>query len=152
MASDNLALIDRRSIHSYFSLETRRIGIFDWESLPRVLRDTPFEVVHFNLPRATLNAFTEDAELPMIGHLHCSEGHPDPILYHLAAMIRPSVCRKHEIPGLFLDHYLQMLCSHVVLTYGSLPLPHDSHKGGLASWQKRRAHEVMRSVIASTAS
>jgi hypothetical protein len=26
------------------------IGIFDWESLPRVLRDTPFEVVHFNLP------------------------------------------------------------------------------------------------------
>src|ERR1700733_5766899 len=61
------------------------IGIFDWESLPRVLRDRPFEVVHFNLPRATLNAFTEDAELPTIGRLHCSEGHPDPILYHLAA-------------------------------------------------------------------
>jgi len=119
------------------------IGIFDWESLPRVLRDSPFEVVHFNLPRATLNAFTEDAELPTIGRLHCSEGHPDPILYHLAAMIRPYVCRKHELPGLFLDHFLQMLCSHVVLTYGSLSLPRDSHKGGLAPWQKRRALEVL---------
>ena len=119
------------------------IGIFDWESLPRVLRDSPFEVVHFNLPRATLNAFTEDAELPTIGRIHCSEGHLDPILYHLAAMIRPYVCRKHELPGLFLDHYLQMLCSHVVLTYGCLPSSHDSHKGGLAPWQKRRALEVL---------
>jgi AraC family transcriptional regulator len=119
------------------------VGIFDLESLPRVLRDTPFEVIHFNLPRATLNAFTEDAELPMIGHLHCVEGHPDPVLYHLAAMIRPYVCRKIQLPGLFLDHYLQMLCSHIVLTYGAVSLPHDSHKGGLAPWQKRRALEVL---------
>jgi AraC family transcriptional regulator len=119
------------------------IGIFDLESLPRVLRDTRFEVIHFNIPRATLNTFTEDAELPMVAHLQCSEGHPDPVLYHLAEMIRPYVCRKIELPGLFLDHYLQMLCSHIVLTYGALPLPHDSHKGGLAPWQKRRALEVL---------
>jgi AraC family transcriptional regulator len=119
------------------------IGIFDLESLPRVLRDTPFEVIHFNIPRATLNTFTEDAELPMVTHLQCSEGQPDPVLYHLAEMIRPYVCRKIELPGLFLDHYLQMLCSHIVLTYGAPPLPHDSHKGGLAPWQKRRALEVL---------
>ena len=119
------------------------IGIFDLESIPRVLRDTPFEVIHFNLPRGTLDAFTEDADLPMIGSLHCLEGHPDPVLYHLAAMIRPYVCQQIELPGLFLDHYLQMLCSHIVLTYGAVSLPHEFHKGGLAPWQKRRALEVL---------
>jgi AraC family transcriptional regulator len=119
------------------------IGIFDLESVPRVLRDTPFEVIHFNIPRATLNAFTEDAELPMVGHLHCPEGHPDPVLYHLAEMIRPYVCRRIELPSLFLDHYLQMLCGRIVLTYGAPSLPLESHKGGLAPWQKRRALEVL---------
>jgi AraC-like DNA-binding protein len=119
------------------------IGIFDLESLPRVLRDTPFEVIHFNIPRATLNAFTEDAELPNIGSLHCPEGQLDPVLYHLAEMIRPYIVRKIELPGLFLDHYLQMLCGRIVLTYGALPLSHEFHKGGFAPWQKRRALEVL---------
>jgi hypothetical protein len=58
-------------------------------SLPRVLRDTPFEVIHFNIPRATLNAFTEDAELPNVESLHCPEGQPDPVLYHLAGNDSP---------------------------------------------------------------
>jgi hypothetical protein len=74
------------------------IGIFDLESLPRVLRDTPFEVIHFNIPRATLNAFTEDAELPNVERLHCPEGQSDPVLYHLAEMIRPYIVRKIELP------------------------------------------------------
>jgi AraC-like DNA-binding protein len=108
-----------------------------------VLRDTPFEVIHFNIPRATLNAFTEDAELPNVGRLHCPEGQPDPVLYHLAEMIRQYIVQKIELPGLFLDHYLQMLCGRIVLTYGALSLSRESHKGGFAPWQKRRALEVL---------
>ena len=119
------------------------IGIFDLESLPRVLRDTPFEVIHFNIPRATLNAFTEDSELPNVERLHCPEGQSDPVLYHLAEMIRPYIVRKIELPGLFLDHYLQMLCGRIVLTYGALPISRESRKGGFAPWQKRRALEVL---------
>jgi AraC family transcriptional regulator len=119
------------------------IGIFDLESLPRVLRDTPFKVIHFNIPRATFNAFAEDADLPTVGHLRCEEGHPDPVLYHLAEMIRPYLCQRIGLPALFLDHYLQMLCSHIVLTYGGFPLPHNSHKGGLAPWQRRKALELL---------
>jgi len=119
------------------------IGIFDLQSLPRVLRDTPFEVIHFNIPRATFNAFTDDAGLPTVGHLRCEEGHPDPILYHLAEMIRPYLGRQAGLPGLFLDHYLQMLCSHIVSTYGALPVLQRLHKGGLAPWQKRRALELI---------
>jgi AraC family transcriptional regulator len=119
------------------------IGIFDLESLPRVLRDTPFRVIHFNIPRPTFNAFTEDADLPTVEHLRCEEGHLDPVLYHLAEMIHPHLCKKNGLSALFLDHYLQMLCSHIVMAYGAPPLPHNSHKGGLAPWQKRRAIELL---------
>ena len=119
------------------------IGIFDMESRPQVLRDTPFEVIHFNIPRATLNAFTEEAELPMVGHLRCPESHLDLVFYHLAEMIRPHVCQRLELPGLFLDEYLQMLCGHVVLTYSALSLTHQPYRGGLAPWQQRRTLECL---------
>jgi AraC family transcriptional regulator len=119
------------------------IGIFDLESRPRVLRDTPFEVIHFNIPRATLAAFTEEAELPMVGHLRCPEGHLDLVLYHLAELIRPYVCQKLELPGLFLDQYLQMLCGHIALTYGVLPSTRQPYRGGLAPWQKRRTLDFL---------
>jgi AraC family transcriptional regulator len=119
------------------------IGIFDLESRPRVLRDTPFEVIHFNIPRATLAAFTEEAELPMVGHLRCPEGHLDLVLYHLAELIRPYVCQKLELPGLFLDQYLQMLLGHIALTYGVLPSTRQPYRGGLAPWQKRRALDFL---------
>ena len=36
-----------------------------------------------------------------------------------------------------------MLCSHIVMAYGAPSLPHNSHKGGLAPWQKRRAIELL---------
>ncbi len=119
------------------------IGIFDLEPLPGVLPDIPFEVIKFNIPQSTLNAFTEDAELPNVERLQCPEGQSDPVLYHLAEMIRPYIVRKIELPGLFLDHYLQMLCGRIVLTCGGVPLSHQSHKGGFAPWQKRRALEVL---------
>jgi AraC-like DNA-binding protein len=58
-------------------------------------------------------------------------------------MIRPYVCQKIELPGLFLDQYLQMLCGHVVLTYGGSPLPREDYRGGFAPWQKRRALDYL---------
>jgi AraC-like DNA-binding protein len=58
-------------------------------------------------------------------------------------MIRQYIVQKIELPGLFLDHYLQMLCGRIVLTYGALSLSRESHKGGFAPWQKRRALEVL---------
>jgi AraC family transcriptional regulator len=95
-----------------------------------VLRDTPFEVIHFNFPRATLDAFGEDAELPYVGRLHCTGGQPDPVLYHLAEMIRPYIARKIELPGLFLDHNLQMRCGReAVAIHGFGPYQREDGDG-----------------------
>jgi AraC-like DNA-binding protein len=79
----------------------------------------------------------------MVGHLRCPESHLDLVFYHLAEMIRPYVCQRLELPGLFLDEYLQMLCGHLVLTYSALPLTRQLYRGGLAPWQKRRTLECL---------
>lgn len=123
------------------------IGIYDLESHPRVLWNTPFEVIHFNVPRATLNAFTEDANLPTVSELHGPEGLRDPVLHHLAQMIVPFVREKNVIPGLFVDHYFQMLCGRLVISYGSVTSTVDCHRGGLAPWQIRRTLELLESDL-----
>jgi len=64
-----------------------KIGIFDLESDPRAVRDTAFDCVHYNLPRTTLDAFTEDAELPKVDTFHCEQGTGDPAIHHLTLML-----------------------------------------------------------------
>lgn len=123
------------------------IGIYDLESDPRICWDTPFEVLHFNVPRATLNAFTEDARLPSVNGLHSPEGLRDPVLHHLAQMILPFIREKSELPALFVDHYLRMLCGRLVTSYGAGSSTGSSHRGGLAPWQMRRAIGLVESNL-----
>lgn len=124
------------------------IGIYDLESDPRVLRDTAFEVVHFNIPRATLNAFTDDACLPPICELHCPEGWQDPVLHHLAEMILPFVREKTAPPSLFVHQYVQMLCARLVLIYRANISTRKFYRGGLSPLQKRRALELLEQNLA----
>jgi AraC family transcriptional regulator len=123
------------------------IGIYDLESDPRIRWDTPFELLHFNVPRATLNAFTEDADLPRVSELRSPEGIRDPVLYHLAQMILPFIREKSVPPALFVDHYFRMLCGRLVISYGSGSPTGNSHRGGLAPWQMRRALELVESNL-----
>jgi hypothetical protein len=74
--------------------------------------------------------FSEDAELPNIGRLHCPEGQPDPVLYHLAAMIRPHIVRKIELPGLFWIIIFKMLCGReAVAIHGFGPYQREDGDG-----------------------
>ena len=123
------------------------IGIYDLELDPRIHWDTSFEVLHFNVPRATLNAFTEDAGLTCVNELHSPEGLPDPVLHHLAQMIVPYIREKSVLPSLLVDHYFLLLCGRLVISYGSVSSTGSSHRGGLAPWQMRRALELVESNL-----
>ena len=46
------------------------VGIYDLEANPSAVRPKGFDSVHFNLPRRTLDAFTDDNELHRIGVCH----------------------------------------------------------------------------------
>jgi AraC family transcriptional regulator len=119
------------------------VGIWDLESDPRSLRDTGWDCVHYNLPRTTLDAFTEDAGLPKVDTLLCDQGTPDPVLYHLTQMLLPSFGSHEPIPDLFFDHFVLMLCGRLVYTYSSVKAVAGTYRGGLAPWQARRARELL---------
>jgi len=119
------------------------IGIWDLESDPRALRDTGWDSVHYNLPRSTLDAFTEDAGLPKVDTLLCEQGTPDPVLYHLTQMLLPGFGSHDQVDDLFLDHFVLMLCGRLVNTYSSVKPSANSFRGGLAPWQMRRTREML---------
>ncbi len=119
------------------------IGIYDLEADPRALRPTPFDSVHYNLPRTTLDAFTEDNGLPAVDALMCEQGTPDPVLYHLTQMLLPTLDSEAGLPDLCFDYFVFMLCARVVSSYSCARAAPDRWIGGLASWQIRRTRELL---------
>ena len=119
------------------------VGIYDLESDPRALRNTAFDSVHYNLPRSTLDAFTEDIGVPKIDTLLCEQGTPDPVLYYLTQMILPHLGSHAQVADLFFDHFVLMLCGRLVNTYNAVRAVPTLHRGGLAPWQARRARELL---------
>jgi AraC family transcriptional regulator len=112
------------------------IGIYDLESDPIALRGTAFDAVHYNLPRTTLNAFTEDLEVPSVDTLVCTQGMRDEVLHHLTQMILPCLRpSKNRFPDLFFDHFVLMFCGHLVNRYSSIRPTPRLYPGGLAPWQ-----------------
>ena len=120
------------------------IGIFDLESNPRVRNYGPVDWVHYHVPRSTLEAFTDDLEIPNVETLQCSYGTADPVLHRMTEMILPSLDPPAPFSKLFLDHFCLLFCAHVTRAYASSSFPVKAHRGGLAPWQKRRAMEFLR--------
>lgn len=118
------------------------IGIYDLESNPRAWRTSAYDCVHFNLPRATLDAFTSDIGARQVGALSCAQGERDDLLFGLAKFILPWLGDEARICDLTFDYFVRMFCSHVATKYGSVQLP-ARRIGGLAPWQERRVMEFI---------
>jgi AraC family transcriptional regulator len=118
------------------------IGIYDLEANPRAWRTSAYDCVHFNLPRATLDAFTSDNEVPRIDSLPCTQGKRDDLLFGLAKFILPWLGNEVRMCDLTFDYFVLMFCSHVAAKYGNSRLSR-SRAAGLAPWQKRRTMELV---------
>jgi AraC-like DNA-binding protein len=119
------------------------IGIFDLEADPIAFRPTAFDAVHYNLPRTTLDAFTEDSGLPRVDSLFCEQGTKDPVIYYMTQTLLPCLESDSQFSNLFFDHFVQMFCGRLIESYGSVrPLP-EPHRAGLAPWQMSRARELL---------
>jgi AraC family transcriptional regulator len=119
------------------------VGIYDLESDPRAYRNSAFDSVHYNLPRTTLDAFTDDGGLPKVGALLATQGVRDDTIFQLTKLILPALRQPKLFCQLFLDHFVLMLCSHVVHTYSASRTVPKVYQGGLAPWQTRRTTELL---------
>ena len=119
------------------------VGIYDLESDPIAIRPSAFESLHYNLPRTTLNAFTEDSAVPLIESLNCTQGVQDLTLFHLTMSVLPCLNHPELFSELFFDTFVQTLCAHLVKTYsGNHKQPHIV-TGGLTPWRQRRVVEFL---------
>jgi AraC-like DNA-binding protein len=109
--------------------------------------DPRFEVVQFSIPRTTMEAFIEYAELPSIRDLNCPEMCSDPVLIRLAELLLPLTEEDPVFSDLFLDLYVQMLCGQLALSYGVASCTPTCYRGGLAPWQRRRTLELLEKGI-----
>jgi AraC-like DNA-binding protein len=123
------------------------VGIYDLESNPRVRNRGLVDWVHYHVPRSTLNAFANDAEIGDISALQCPPGVVDPVLHQMTRMILPSLNKAHALEELFLDYFRLLFCAHVAGKYAPSFTKIKNYRGGLAPWQRRRATELLREHI-----
>ena len=119
------------------------VGIYDLESNPRTCNPGPVDWVHYHVPRALLDAFTDDAQASRIRTLDCVHGRVDPVLQQMTHMMLPSVDSPRSFSTLFLDYFRLLFCAHVTHTYAPSFGARREYRGGLVPWQQRRATELL---------
>jgi AraC-like DNA-binding protein len=100
--------------------------------------------VHYHVPRETIDAFTDDFEVPRIETLASVHGAVDPVLHQLTQLILPSLSAPQTFSKLFLDYFRLLFCTHVAQKYAPSFDTVSRPRGGLAPWQKRRVIELIR--------
>lgn len=123
------------------------VGVYDLEANPIAVRPTGFDSVHFNLPRRTLDAFTDDNELHRIGNLPCTQGIKNDVLFQLTKFALPWLGDERRVCSLTFDYFVWMFCSQIAASYGQVGPTRTVHLGGLAPWQKRRLTELIDSNL-----
>ncbi len=107
-----------------------------------------FDNLRFNLPRSTLEAFAYEEGKPRLDGFDCASGTLDPVVYHLACALLPTLNQLEEVNRLFVDQVMLALCTHLSTQYGHSQPAKDSLTRGLSAWQERRAKEVMANHLA----
>ncbi|WP_413989550.1 helix-turn-helix domain-containing protein [Labrys okinawensis] len=127
------------------------IAFFDLRRDPINLTRTAHHSLHFYLPRDVLRDIADEAGVRFSGDLcyQFAQGYDDPTIRHLGSALLPILARGEPLDGLFLDHVLYAVATHVVARYGEAGpariLPH----GRLAPWQERLAKELMNAHLGS---
>jgi AraC family transcriptional regulator len=127
--------------------ERGAVGIYDLEASPIAVRPTGFDSVHFNLPRRTLDAFTDHNELHRIGDLPCTQGIRDDVMLQLTRFALPWLGDERRVCSLMFDYFVWMFCSHIAASYGQVGPTRPIDLGGLAPWQKRCLMELIDSNL-----
>jgi AraC-like DNA-binding protein len=123
------------------------IHINDMRQTWRADIQSPFNVVNFYIPQSLLNEIADD-EGNHVEELYCpiSRAQVDIIFNNLVQAMLPALARPEQANRLFADHALRAITAHLIRGYGSR-IQLNRERGGLASWQERRAKELLRADL-----
>ncbi|MGY8663360.1 AraC family transcriptional regulator [Bradyrhizobium sp. UFLA05-109] len=128
--------------------------LYDLKHDPRYVIDKPFHSLFFYLPRSALDNIADQPGATRVDQLDCQLGigHDDNVIRHIGASLQQGLRRPDETNQLFVDHMMLALTAHVVQTYGGRRCISELPRGGLASWQVKRACERLDSDLGGTLS
>jgi len=126
-------------------LRAGEICLHDLKRVPTDLLDKPYHSLAFYLPRAALDAISDDANAPRIRDLSYEPGAGvnDVTISGLGSLLLPALSHPDQANPLFVDHVLLAVGVHIAQTYGGMQPVSRPVRGGLAPWQERRAREFL---------
>lgn len=129
------------------SYATRTTSICNHLERPKANLMSPFDILFFSVPQAALDDIADDQSVPRINNLTCERGVLDETVWNLGQALLPALERPHEIGALYADHMLLATNTYFAVAFGGMTL-RSPKRGGLASWQLRRAVDQMMANLA----
>jgi AraC-like DNA-binding protein len=115
---------------------------------PVVSLDTSFDSLRFYIPQAALDEMANEAGIRRVKGLYAPNfGDRDLVLFGLAQALAGAMERHGDGTAMFSDCIALAFFAHIVRAYGGAPAE-QSARGGLASWQLRRAREFINANLA----
>lgn len=128
---------------AYVGGHTRQsISVVDLGDEIRCQHRAAYDNLKFILPRATIQSIFYEAGGSATQGLDLVQSTIDPVAYHLAQALLPTLTTPSEKNELFIDHVMLALLTHLDERYGKSILATEKTKG-LSPWQLRRAKELM---------
>ncbi|WP_440465856.1 helix-turn-helix domain-containing protein [Pseudomonas sp. YH-1] len=101
-----------------------------------------YDNVRLGLPRSSLDELFREEGIRGHANLNSAQDILDPVIYHLAQALLPTLERPAEGNRLFIDQVMLALALHIGPRYGNASQPTRGHTG-LTPWQLRRAKELL---------
>jgi AraC-like DNA-binding protein len=109
----------------------------------------PAACLSFYLPRTALDEIADDVGERRVLSLEFRHGraYDDHIMRGLSHALLPALTSPEQLNTLFVDHIGLAFRAHVARAYGGMQSTRTRAHGGLASWQERRAKDILSSNL-----
>jgi AraC family transcriptional regulator len=119
--------------------------MYDLKLDPVASVSEPFDCLAFHIPRAALDAVADDAGVRRVDTLRLATGAQidDAVIRGLGSSLLPAFDQPERANRLFVEHVALALQVHIAQAYGGMAPSSSRRRGTLASWQERRAKELL---------
>jgi AraC family transcriptional regulator len=124
------------------------VSAFDLEDDPRFFFPSSFHCLQFYLKRSTLDELADEHHAKPVGTLCWPHGTIDETVSRLSLALLATFENPLNTGRLFVDHVALALTTHFAYAYGGMRAATRVSRSYLASWQKRRCEELVRTSIA----
>src|SRR5271169_1360098 len=111
---------------------------------PVVRLDTSFDSIRFGITQVALDEMANEAGIPRVKGLYAPNfGARDLVMFGLAQALAGAMEQSGDGTAMVADCIALAFFTHIVRTYGSVPIGGRNARGGLAAWQLQRARDLI---------